>query len=125
MAIIDFGGVKENVVTRAEFPLTRARQVLANETIAILGYGVQGPAQALNLMDNGFRVIVGQSPDFKKDWDRAFTDGWIPSTNLFGLEEAAERATVVQFLVSDAAQRLLWPKIKPHLTAGKALYFSH
>jgi ketol-acid reductoisomerase len=125
MAEIDFGGVKENVVTRKEFTLAKARKVLKNETIAIIGYGVQGPAQALNLKDNGINVIIGQSKQFKRDWDRARKDGWVPGKTLFDIEEATERATVIQFLVSDAAQRVTWPKIKKHLKPGDALYFSH
>ena len=125
MAIIDFGGTKETVVTRREFPLAKARKVLKDETIAILGYGVQGPAQALNLKENGFRVIVGQSRSFARDWERAVRDGWKPGVTLFDIEEAARRGTIVQLLVSDAAQRAVWPTILPHLTAGKALYFSH
>ncbi len=125
MAIIDFGGTQETVVTRKEFPLAKARKVLKNEVIAILGYGVQGPAQALNLKDNGFNVIIGQSRQFERDWDRAVKDGWKPGETLFDIEEAAKRGTVIQLLVSDAAQRAVWPIIRPHLTAGKALYFSH
>lgn len=57
---MNFGGVIEEVMTREEFPLEKAREVLKNETIAVLGYGVQGPGQACNLRDNGFNVIVGQ-----------------------------------------------------------------
>lgn len=125
MARIDFGGVKEEVITRKEFSLAKARQVLKNEVIAIIGYGVQGPAQALNLKDNGIKVIIGQSKAFKKDWDRAVRDGFVPGKTLFDVEEAVQRATVVQFLVSDAAQRAVWPSIKKYMTAGKALYFSH
>ncbi|MCX8022500.1 MAG: ketol-acid reductoisomerase [Syntrophorhabdaceae bacterium] len=125
MAIIDFGGVKETVVTRKEFPLSKARKVLKNEVIAVIGYGVQGPAQALNMKDNGFNVIVGQSPEFKKDWDRAVADGWVPGETLFDIEEAAKRGTIVQMLVSDAAQRAIWPTIKACLNKGDALYFSH
>jgi ketol-acid reductoisomerase len=125
MAIIDFGGTKERVVTRAEFPLAKARKVLAKETIAVLGYGVQGPAQALNMKENGLRVIVGQSPAFQRDWDRAVADGWVPGRTLFDLDEAAKRGTILQMLVSDAAQRAIWPLVKRQLTAGKALYFSH
>ncbi len=125
MAIIDFGGVKETVVTRKEFPLSKARRVLNNETVAVIGYGVQGPAQALNMKDNGIRVIVGQSKQFQKDWDRAVADGWTPGETLFDLEEACARGTIIQLLVSDAAQRIVWPTVRPHLTAGKALYFSH
>jgi ketol-acid reductoisomerase len=125
MAVIDFGGVKEKVVMRKEFPMSRARRVLKKETIAILGYGVQGPAQALNLKDNGFNVIIGQAKAFRKDWNRAKKDGWVPGKTLFDVEEAARRGTVIQFLVTDAAQRVLWPKLKKCLDPGDALYFSH
>lgn len=125
MAQIDFGGVLETVITREEFPLSKAREVLKNETIAIIGYGVQGPAQALNMRDNGINVIIGQAPEFKADWDKAVKDGFIPGETLFPVQEAAAKGTILQYLVSDAAQRILWPEIKPHLTAGKALYFSH
>ncbi|MCX7887607.1 MAG: ketol-acid reductoisomerase [Verrucomicrobiae bacterium] len=125
MAIIDFGGVKEKVVTRKEFPLAKARRVLKNEVIAVLGYGVQGPAQALNLKDNGCNVIVGQAPEFKRDWDRAVADGWQPGKTLFPIEEAVQRGTIIQMLVSDAAQRIIWPTVKKHLKPGDALYFSH
>jgi len=125
MAKINFGGVIENVVTRDEFPLSKAREVLKNEVVAVIGYGVQGPAQALNMKDNGINVIVGQAPEFKADWDRAVADGFIPGKTLFGVEEAAKKGTVIQYLVSDAAQRILWPKIKPCLVKGDALYFSH
>lgn len=125
MAVIDFGGVKEKVIKRKEFPMSKARRILKNETIAIIGYGVQGPAQALNLKDNGFNVIIGQSKDFKKDWNRAKADGWVPGKTLFDIAEAAKRGTVIQMLVTDAAQRLIWPKIKKNLNPGDALYFSH
>jgi ketol-acid reductoisomerase len=125
MAKIDFGGVVENVVTREEFPLSKAREVLKDEVVAVIGYGVQGPAQAMNMKDNGINVIIGQAPEFKTDWDKAIKDGFVPGETLFPVEEAAAKGTIIQYLVSDAAQRILWPKIKPHLTKGKALYFSH
>lgn len=120
---MNFGGVTENVVTREEFPLDKAREVLKNETIAVIGYGVQGPGQSLNLRDNGFNVIVGQRPG--KTYDKAVADGWVPGETLFSIEEACERATIIEVLLSDAAQIACWPVIKKHLTAGKALYFSH
>ena len=123
MAKLNFGGVEENVVTRREFPLEKAREVLKNETIAVLGYGVQGPGQSLNLRDNGFNVIVGQRPG--KTFDKAVADGWVPGETLFSIEEAAKRGTIIMCLLSDAAVLSVWPVIKPHLTAGKALYFSH
>jgi ketol-acid reductoisomerase len=113
------------VVTREEFPLARALEVLKGETIAVIGYGVQGPAQALNMRDNGFNVIVGQAKQFRKDWDRAVADGWEPGKTLFDIEEAAQRGTVLQMLVSDAAQKAIWPVIKKCLNPGDALYFSH
>jgi ketol-acid reductoisomerase len=125
MAIINFGGVNEEVITRKEFPMSRARKVLKDETIAIIGYGVQGPAQSLNLRDNGFKVIIGQAKKFKRDWDRACKDGWVPGKTLFDIEEAVERGTIIQMLVSDAAQRSIWPAVKKHLKPGDALYFSH
>ncbi|MDR1516889.1 MAG: ketol-acid reductoisomerase [Dysgonamonadaceae bacterium] len=124
MAKMNFGGVEENVVTRDEFPLSKAREVLKNETIAVIGYGVQGPGQSLNLRDNGFNVIVGQRKD-SKTWDKAVADGWVPGETLFEIEEACKRGTVIQYLLSDAAQIALWETVKKHLTAGKALYFSH
>jgi ketol-acid reductoisomerase len=125
MAKISFGGVVEDVVTREEFPLAKAREVLKNEVITVLGYGVQGPAQSLNMRDNGFQVIIGQAPEDKRYWDKAVADGWVPGKTLFSLEEAAQKGTIIQYLVSDAAQMATWPKIKPCLSKGDALYFSH
>jgi ketol-acid reductoisomerase len=124
MAEIDFGGVVETVVTREEFPLEKAREVLKNEVVAVLGYGVQGPAQALNMRDNGVKVVVGQRQG-TKNWDKAIADGWVPGETLFSIEEAAERGTVVQYLLSDAGQRSQWPKIVECLNEGDLLYFSH
>jgi ketol-acid reductoisomerase len=124
MAKMNFGGVEENVVTREEFPLSKAQEVLKNETIAVIGYGVQGPGQSLNLRDNGFNVIVGQRKG-GKTWDKAVADGWVPGETLFEIEEACEKATIIQYLLSDAAQIEVWPTVKKHLTPGKALYFSH
>ncbi len=124
MATLNFGGTEENVVTREEFPLARALDVLKDEVVAVLGYGVQGPAQALNMRDNGVRVIVGQREN-TPSWEKALKDGWVPGETLFSLEEAAQRGTVIQFLVSDAGQKLTWPRVKACLQPGNALYFSH
>jgi ketol-acid reductoisomerase len=118
-----FAGVEEEVVTREEFPLEKAQEVLKNEVVAVLGYGVQGPAQALNMRDNGINVIIGVNPG--RSWDKAVKDGWVPGKTLFSLEEAVQKATVIQFLVSDAGQKLTWPKVKANLKKGDALYFSH
>ncbi len=120
---MNFGGVEETVVTREEFTLDHAREVLKDETIAVIGYGVQGPGQSLNLRDNGFNVIVGQRPG--KTYDKAVADGWVPGETLFGIEEACRRGTIVMCLLSDAAVLSVWPTIKSQLKAGDALYFSH
>jgi ketol-acid reductoisomerase len=124
MAIIDFGGVEEEVITSEEFTLEKARNVLEKETIAVLGYGVQGPGQALNMRDNGLKVIVGQR-EGGSSWERAVADGFIPGETLFPIEEAAQKGTLIQFLLSDAGQVSTWPSIKEGLNEGDALYFSH
>jgi len=125
MAKIDFGGVVEDVVTSEEFTLEMAQKVLKNETVAVLGYGVQGPAQALNMRDNGIHVIVGQREEEQEFWDKAVSDGFKPGETLFPLKEAAERGTMIQYLVSDAGQMVTWPLVKECLKEGDALYFSH
>jgi len=123
MAKLNFGGVEEEVITREEFPLEKAREVLGQETIAVIGYGVQGPGQAMNMRDNGLPVIVGQRKG--KTYDKAVADGWVPGETLFEIEEALERGTIICYLLSDAAQIELWPTVKKYLTPGKSLYFSH
>ncbi|MFA4916213.1 MAG: ketol-acid reductoisomerase [Syntrophales bacterium] len=124
MAKINFGGVWEEVITSEEFPLERARDVLRDETVAVLGYGVQGPGQALNMRDNGIRVIIGQRKG-SSSWQKAIDDGFTPGEALFSPEEAAQQGTIIQYLLSDAGQKAMWPVIKPYLTEGKTLYFSH
>jgi len=118
------GNVSEPVVERSDYPPEKVRAILGGETVAVLGYGVQGRGQSLNMKDNGLSVIVGQR-EKTKSWDAAAGDGWVPGKTLFPLEEAARRGTIVQYLLSDAGQKGFWPKLKPYLTAGKALYFSH
>ncbi len=124
MAEIRVGDEQETVITRDEWPLERALETLKDETIAVLGYGVQGPGQALNLKDNGFRVIVGQRKD-SPSWDKAVADGWTEGETLFEIGEAARRGTILQYLLSDAGQIACWEEVRSHLTPGKCLYFSH
>ena len=124
MATLNFGGTQENVVTREEFPLSKAQQVLKDEVVAVIGYGVQGPGQALNQKENGINVIVGQRKN-SKSWDKAVSDGFVEGKTLFEIEEALEKGTIICYLLSDAAQIAMWPTVKKHLTPGKALYFSH
>lgn len=124
MAKIDFGGVVEEVITSEEFSLDKAREVLKDETIVVLGYGVQGPAQSLNLKDNGFSVIIGQL-EGDEYWNKAISDGFVPGETLFPLEEAARKGTIIKELLSDAGQSATWPQVKECLNEGDALYFSH
>jgi ketol-acid reductoisomerase len=125
MAKINFGGVIEDVITAKEFSLKKAQKVLKKEVVAVLGYGVQGPAQAFNMRDNGINVIIGQAKEDKRYWKKAIADGWVPGKTLFPIEEAVQHGTIIQYLVSDAAQKILWPKVKANLKKGDALYFSH
>ena len=125
MAKINFGGVLEEVITSDEFSLKKAQEVLKNEVVAVIGYGVQGPAQALNMKDNGINIIIGQAKEDKSYWDKAIADGWVPDKTLFPIEEAVKRGTIIQYLVSDAAQMMIWSKVKANLKKGDALYFSH
>ena len=122
MAKIDFGGVVEDVITLEEFTLEKAREVLKNEVIAVVGYGIQGRGQSLNMRDNGIKVIVGEGP---YSWNQAVEDGFVPGETLFSPEEAAKRATIIQYLLSDAGQKEMWPVMKNCLQPGNALYFSH
>lgn len=124
MKEIKIGNTVEQCVERSDYPPEKVKQILANETVAVLGYGVQGRGQSLNMRDNGVNVIVGQRKGGKA-YDLCLEDGWVPGKTLFDPEEAAAKGTVIQYLLSDAGQKEMWPKIKPHLTAGKALYFSH
>jgi ketol-acid reductoisomerase len=124
MAQFNFGGVMEEVITDEEFSLQRAREILNDEIVAVLGYGVQGPGQALNMRDNGIHVIVGQR-EKSVSWERAVADGFMPGKTLFPLVDAAQQATIIQFLLSDAGQVTTWPQIKECLADGNTLYFSH
>ncbi|MGD8657639.1 MAG: ketol-acid reductoisomerase [Desulfobacterales bacterium] len=124
MAQFDFGGTMEEVITDEEFPLQKAREVLADEVVAVLGYGVQGPGQALNMRDNGINVIVGQREN-SESWERAVADGFVAGKTLFPLTEAAQQASIIQYLLSDAGQMAMWPQIKEYLADGNMLYFSH
>jgi len=124
MANIDFGGLLEDVITAEEVSIEKARDLLQDETVAVLGYGVQGPGQAMNMRDNGINVIVGQR-EGGQSWQRAVDDGFEPGKTLFPLEAAAEKGTIIQYLLSDAGQATVWPKIKPCLKEGDALCFSH
>jgi len=125
MAKINFGGVIEDVITKKEFSLKKAQKVLKKEVVAVLGYGVQGPAQALNMKDNGINVIIGQAKEDKRYWKKAIADGWVPGKTLFPIAEAVKRGTIIQYLVSDAAQKILWSIVKANLKKGDVLYFSH
>src|SRR5437773_11515627 len=124
MRKIKIGNIEETVVERADYPPEKIKAILGGETVAVLGYGVQGRGQSLNMKDNGVNVIIGLRQN-SKGWELAKSDGWVAGKTLFSLEEAATRGTILQYLLSDAGQKEQWPTLKPYLTAGKALYFSH
>jgi ketol-acid reductoisomerase len=124
MRKIKIGNIEENVVERADYPAEKIKSILKDETVAVLGYGVQGRGQSLNMKDNGVNVIIGLRQG-GRGWDLALQDGWVPGKTLFSMEEAAEKGTVIQYLLSDAGQKEYWPTLKPKLTKGKCLYFSH
>jgi ketol-acid reductoisomerase len=125
MRKIQIGNSAENVVERADYPPERIKAILGNETVAVLGYGVQGRGQSLNMKDNGVNVVIGLRDKKGKSWDLAQQDGWVPGKTLLSLEEATGKGTIIQYLLSDAGQKDQWPTLKPLLTKGKALYFSH
>jgi ketol-acid reductoisomerase len=121
---LKFGSEEEQVVERSEYPKEKLQKMFAKDTFAMIGYGPQGRGQALNLRDNGMKVIVGVRKG--RSYDQAVQDGFKPNETLFeDIGEAAKRGTIVMYLLSDAAQKLEWDRIKPHLTKGKTLYFSH
>ncbi|MFH1031828.1 MAG: ketol-acid reductoisomerase [Chloroflexota bacterium] len=94
--------------------------ILKDETIAIIGYGNQGGAQAQNMRDSGLNVIVGSRKD--KDWDRAVQDGF----KVYPISDAVKRADIIFFLVPDEMQSTVFEReVKNNLTAGKALVFAH
>ncbi|PVV04206.1 hypothetical protein BB560_001300 [Smittium megazygosporum] len=121
---MDFGGTKETVYERSDMPKEKLIEYFKNDTMAVLGYGPQGRGQSLNMRDNGLNVIIGVRKD-GRSWKQAVSEGWVPGKNLFSIEEAAEKGTYLMNLLSDAAQRDLWKIVKPYVTPGKTLYFSH
>ena len=123
MKELNINGYKEKIIERSDYPLKKCKNILKNETTAILGYGPQGRGQGLNMRDQGFEVILGLRKG--KSWEKALKDGWVSGENLFDIEEAANKATIIQFLLSDAGQISAWPMVKDCLNDGDALYFSH
>ncbi|AEY95320.1 FACL198Wp [Eremothecium gossypii FDAG1] len=121
---ISFGGTPETVYERADWPREKLLEYFKNDTLALIGYGSQGHGQGLNLRDTGLKVVVGVRKG-GASWKAAVEDGWVPGENLFDVVEAVERGTIVMNLLSDAAQSETWPTLRPLLTPGKTLYFSH
>ncbi len=123
MKKITIGGVKEEIIERADYPPEKLKKILEKEVVAILGYGPQGRGQGLNLRDQNFNVILGLRKG--ASWNKAVAEGWVEGKNLFSMEEASKRGTVIQFLLSDAGQIQSWPMVKANLNEGDCLYFSH
>jgi len=94
--------------------LTTTQEYFKNDTLALIGYGSQGHGQGLNLRDTGLNVIVGVRKN-GASWKDAVQDGWVPGKNLFDIDEAIGKSTIVMNLLSDAAQSETWPAIKPQL----------
>jgi len=124
MKTLDFAGTPEKVYEREDWPLEKLHDYFKNDTFALLGYGSQGHGQGLNLRDNGLSVIVGVRPN-GESWRQAIEDGWVPGKNLFSVDEAAQKGTILMNLLSDAAQTSTWPDLSKYVTKGKTLYFSH
>ena len=123
MKDIEINGIKETIVERSDYPIEECKNILGNEVTAILGYGPQGRGQGLNMRDQGFEVILGLRKG--RSWDKALEDGWLAGETLFETEEAAQRGSILQYLLSDAGQIAAWPVVKASLNEGDALYFSH
>jgi len=123
MKDIEINGIKETIVERSDYPIEECKKILGQEVTAILGYGPQGRGQGLNMRDQGFKVILGLRKG--RSWDKALADGWVEGETLFETEEAAQRGTILQYLLSDAGQISAWPMVKANLNDGDALYFSH
>lgn len=123
MKTVEISGHKETIIGRSDYPIEQCREILKDEVTAILGYGPQGRGQSLNMKDQGFRVILGLRRG--QSWEKALADGWVDGENLFEIEEAVQKGTIIQFLLSDAGQIALWPLVKKNLSEGNALYFSH
>lgn len=121
---LDFGGTPEKVWERADYPPTKLDTIFKNDVFAVIGYGTQGMAQSLNLRDSKRNVIVGVRKN-GHSWKTAIADGWIDGKNLFPIEDAIKRGSIVMNLLSDAGQKDAWPMMKPLLTKGKTLFFSH
>jgi ketol-acid reductoisomerase len=123
MKEININGYKEFIIERSDYPIDHCKNILKNEVTAILGYGPQGRGQSLNMRDQGFDVIIGLRKG--RSWEKALSDGWEEDVTLFSIEQATEKATIIQFLLSDAGQIQAWPEVKSRLNKGDALYFSH
>ncbi len=123
MKKIDIKGYQETIIERSDYPLEKTKGILNQETTAILGYGPQGRGQGLNMRDQGFHVILGLRKG--RSWDLALEDGWEEGVSLFEMEAAAQKGSIIQYLVSDAGQIPMWPVVKSCLNEGDCLYFSH
>lgn len=123
MKTFNFGGVEELVYERADFPKEKLNSIFKNDTFAVIGYGTQGRNQSRNLRDNGMKVVVGLRPG--QSWELAKQDGWVEGETLLPIAEACQKGTIIMYLLSDAGQKACWSAVKPYVTEGKTLYFSH
>lgn len=100
-------------------------ELLKGKTVAIVGYGSQGHAHALNLRDSGIKVVVAElegTPNYKLALEHGFKSG----KDLLSASEAAKVADWIQMLVPDQVQKIVWEKeIKPNIKKGTILGFAH
>ena len=123
MKELNINGYKETIIERSDYPKEECKNILNDEVTAILGYGPQGYGQGLNMRDQGYNVILGLRKG--NSWDKAINDGWEEGVNLLSIEEATQKGTIIQFLLSDAGQIKAWPVVRDNLNEGDAIYFSH
>lgn len=123
ISTISINGIKEDIIERSDYPIPKCQDILKDHTISIIGYGPQGRGQSMNLRDNNINVCLGLRKG--SSWDLALQDGWVAGSNLFELDEACHRGSIIQYLLSDVGQIQQWDKVKNQLKSGDTLYFSH
>lgn len=108
-------------MTKVYYDKDVSSEPLKNKTVAVIGYGIQGQAQAQNMRDSGINVILGLRPG-GTSWKTATDNGF----KVYSISEAAQKADIVHMLIPDLEQAAVFKdQIAPHMTKGKVLGFSH
>lgn len=114
----------EFLESKSNYSIDNCRKIIGDNIISVIGYGSQGRSQALNLKDNGFNVVLGLR-EMGSSWDKAIEDGWNPDQDLYDINEASQKGSIIKYLLSDAGQIDQWSIINNNLQPGNTLYFSH